>query len=65
MRTADCGDREPHFVYRPIPAPYYDIAGTESWLEAMAASGLHLSEDGFFWASAFLRGECPGSAATV
>lgn len=48
MRTADCGDREPHFVYRPIPAPYYDIAGTESWLEAMAARGLHLSEDGFF-----------------
>lgn len=48
MRTADTGAREPHFVYRLIPAPYYDIAGTERWLEAMAASGLHLSEDGFF-----------------
>ncbi len=57
MRTADAGAREPHFVYRPIPAPYYDIAGTERWLEAMAARGLHLSEDGFFLGfGIFVRG---------
>ena len=34
--------------YRIPPCPAYDIPGMESWLEDMAARGLHLEKDGFF-----------------
>lgn len=34
--------------YRLPPCPAYDVEGTESWLEAMAAQGWQLSETGFF-----------------
>ena len=34
--------------YRLPPCPAYDIPGMESWLQDMAATGLHLAEDGFF-----------------
>ena len=35
-------------VWRFPPCPAYDVEATESWLQSMAAQGLHLSEDGFF-----------------
>lgn len=35
-------------IYRMPPCPNYDVEGTESWLEEMAAGGWQLSEDGFF-----------------
>ncbi len=35
--------------YRLPPCPEYDIPGMQAWLEDMAAKGLHLSQDGFFW----------------
>lgn len=39
---------EPKYRYRIPPCPPYDIPAMESWLEDMAAKGLHLSHDGFF-----------------
>lgn len=39
---------EPKYRYRIPPCPAYDIPAMESWLEDMAARGLHLSKDGFF-----------------
>ena len=36
------------YRYRIPPCPAWDIPATESWLEDMAAKGLHLSQDGFF-----------------
>ncbi len=39
---------EPKYRYRLPPCPAYDIPAMESWLEDMAAKGLHLSADGFF-----------------
>lgn len=39
---------EPRYRYRIPPCPAYDIPAMESWLEDMAAEGLHLSKDGFF-----------------
>lgn len=39
---------EPRYRYRIPPCPAYDIPSMESWLEDMAAEGLHLSRDGFF-----------------
>ena len=39
---------EPRYRYRIPPCPAYDIPSMESWLEDMAAEGLHLSKDGFF-----------------
>ena len=39
---------EPKYRYRIPPCPDYDIPAMESWLEDMAARGLHLSSDGFF-----------------
>lgn len=39
---------ETKYRYRIPPCPAYDIPGMESWLEDLAAKGLHLSEDGFF-----------------
>jgi hypothetical protein len=39
---------EPKYRYRIPPCPAYDIPGMESWLEDLAAKGLHLSKDGFF-----------------
>ena len=39
---------EPKYRYRIPPCPAYDIPAMESWLEDMAAKGLHLSQDGFF-----------------
>ena len=45
-------------VWRFPPCPAYDVEATESWLQSMAAQGLHLSEDGFFAGFAcFDRGE--------
>ena len=35
-------------TYRLPPCPDYDVEGTESWLEEMAAEGWQLEEDGFF-----------------
>lgn len=39
---------EPKYRYRLPPCPAYDIPAMESWLEDMAAKGLHLAPDGFF-----------------
>ena len=39
---------EPRYRYRIPPCPAYDIPAMESWLEDMAAKGLHLTKDGFF-----------------
>lgn len=39
---------EPKRSYRLPPCPDYDITGTQSWLEDMAAKGLILEKDGFF-----------------
>lgn len=39
---------ETKYRYRIPPCPAYDIPGMESWLEDLAAKGLHLSKDGFF-----------------
>ena len=39
---------EPKYRNRIPPCPAYDIPAMESWLEDMAAKGLHLSQDGFF-----------------
>lgn len=39
---------EPKYRYRIPPCPAYDIPSMESWLEDMAAKGLHLEKDGFF-----------------
>ena len=39
---------ENKYRYRIPPCPAYDIPGMESWLEDLAAKGLHLSKDGFF-----------------
>ena len=39
---------EPKYRSRIPPCPAYDIPAMESWLEDMAAKGLHLSKDGFF-----------------
>lgn len=43
---------EPRNRYRIPPCPAYDIPAMESWLEDMAARGLHLSYDGFFLGTA-------------
>ncbi len=40
---------EPKIRYRVPPCAAYDIPGMESWLEDMAAKGLHLCPDGFLW----------------
>ena len=40
---------EPRYRYRIPPCAAYDIPAMESWLEDMAAKGLHLAHDGFFW----------------
>ena len=40
---------EPKYRYRIPPCPACDIPAMESWLEDMAAKGLHLAPDGFFW----------------
>ena len=39
---------EPKYRYRIPPCPAWDIPAMESWLEDMAAKGLHLIPDGFF-----------------
>jgi hypothetical protein len=39
---------EPKYRNRIPPCPAYDIPAMESWLEDMAAKGLHLTKDGFF-----------------
>ena len=39
---------EPKYRNRIPPCPIHDIPAMESWLEDMAAKGLHLSRDGFF-----------------
>ena len=39
---------ETKYRYRIPPCPAGDIPAMESWLEDMAAKGLHLSKDGFF-----------------
>lgn len=39
---------EPKYLYRIPPCPVFDIPGTESWLEDMAAKGWQLTHDGFF-----------------
>lgn len=39
---------ETKYRYRIPPCPAYDIPGMESWLEDLAAKGLHLTKDGFF-----------------
>lgn len=39
---------EPKYRYRIPPCPAWDIPATESWLEEMAAKGLHLAQDGFW-----------------
>ncbi len=38
----------PKYRYRVPPCPAYDIPAMDSWLEDMAARGLHLSSEGFF-----------------
>ena len=49
---------KPRHCVRLPPCPAYDVEGTESWLESMAAEGWQLSEDGFVlgWA-VFQRSE--------
>lgn len=48
---------EIQYVWRIPPCAKYDIAGMESWLEDMAASGLFLDRDGLFLGFAtFVRG---------
>lgn len=39
---------EPKYRHRLPPCAPYDIPAMESWLEDMAAKGLHLAPDGFF-----------------
>ena len=39
---------EPKYRYRIPPCPAWDIPAMESWLEEMAAKGLHLAQDGFW-----------------
>ena len=39
---------EHKYRYRIPPCPAYDLPAMESWLEDLAAEGLHLSKDGFF-----------------
>ena len=39
---------EPKYRYRIPPCPACDIPAMESWLQDMAAKGLHLQKDGFF-----------------
>ena len=39
---------EPKYRNHIPPCPAYDLPAMESWLEDMAAKGLHLSKDGFF-----------------
>ncbi len=41
--------KEPKTVYRYPPCPDYDIEAMESWLSDMAARGLVLARDGFFF----------------
>lgn len=36
------------YRYRIPPCPAWDIPAMETWLEEMAAKGLHLAQDGFF-----------------
>jgi len=40
---------EPKTVYRYPPCPDYDVEAMESWLSDMAAKGLVLTRDGFFF----------------
>lgn len=40
--------QEPRRTWRFPPCPGYDVEGTESWLQSMAAQGFVLDEDGFF-----------------
>lgn len=50
-------EQEAKKVYRPIPCPAWDIAGTERWLADMSDRGLHLCGEGFFLGfAAFERG---------
>ena len=52
------GEKKVRGAVKMCPCPAYDIEVMESWLEDMAASGLHLAEDGFFAGFArFERGE--------
>ena len=39
----------PRYRYRLPPCPAYDVEGTERWLSEMAAQGLMLAPDGFFF----------------
>lgn len=41
--------KEPKTVYRYPPCPDYDVEAMESWLSDMAARGLVLTRDGFFF----------------
>lgn len=41
--------KEPKTVYRYPPCPDYDVEAMESWLSDMAAKGLVLTRDGFFF----------------
>lgn len=48
---------EPRYRHRIPPCPAWDIPAMESWLEDMAAKGLHLEKDGFFgFFATFLEG---------
>ena len=42
-------EREVKIIHRYPPCPEYDIEAMESWLSDMAAEGLVLSRDGFFF----------------
>ena len=53
-------ERKERRCWRRVPCPAYDVEGMESWLEAMAARGLFLTEAGFALGfGCFRRGE-PG-----
>jgi hypothetical protein len=54
-------NREPKRVWRLPPCPACDVAGTESWLAAMAAQGKFLERDGFFAGVAVFECRAPRS----
>ena len=46
------------YVHRTCPCYQWDVEGIQTWLEDMAAKGLHVEADGaFFGIFSFLKGE--------
>ena len=50
---------ENKIYYRLTPCPAYDVEGMESWLSDLAAEGLFLTQDGFFFGFGFFERDTP------